>query len=165
MSSKLQPLIPFILVLCHFTFDWLYQTHAEAIAKAKDRNVRFFHCLMYSVPFMPVLWALGMNTDAIFVSLVILFGTHFVIDSYVPVMLWAKYLRRAPQFDDVCIDEFRHVHSRVWQDRVVEKKTYANDEEAFKAMAGTPIGLILIIVMDQFFHIVCLLPIAFMAMR
>ncbi len=161
MDVKYASLVPFVLVLCHFAFDWLYQSHAEAIAKSKDRTVRFWHCCKYAVPFVPVLWALGMNSLRLNVSFAILFVTHYVIDSYVPVMLWAKHLRKAPQFDLVIRTPF-HVHG--WHDKEIEV-TFKSDVDAFKAMAGTPLGLILIIVMDQFLHITCLLPIAFLAIK
>lgn len=161
MDAKYLPLVPFILILCHFAFDWLYQSHKEALAKAKDRRVRFWHCVKYAVPFAPVLWWFGMDVNAILVSLAILFGTHFIIDSYVPVMLWAKYLRKAPQFDNIG----ERPPLRPWQDKVVELRYYENDEEAFKAFASTPLGLILLITMDQFLHIACLLPVAALAMR
>ncbi len=160
------PLVPFILVLCHFAFDWLYQSHAEAIAKSKSRKVRFWHCVKYTVPFLPVLWFFGMDWQSCHRSLLILFVTHYVIDSYVPVMLWAKYLRKAPQFDLVIKSLPNNGEMRGWSDKVIESSgLYRTDVDAFKAMSGTPLGLILIITMDQFLHILCLLPVAYMAMR
>lgn len=163
MDSKYAPLVPFILVLCHFAFDWVYQSHKEALAKSKDHVVRFWHCVKYAVPFAPVLWWMGMGPGDIGLSLAILFGTHFVIDTYIPVMLWAKFLRKAPQFDNV--GERPASESRGWQDNVVEKTYYASDIDAFVAFAQTPLGLILMITMDQFLHIACLLPVAMLAMR
>lgn len=161
MDPKYLPLVPFILVLCHFAFDWVYQTHKEALAKALDRRVRFWHCVKYAAPFAPVLWWFGMDAAAVAASLAILFGTHYVIDSYVPVMLWAKHLRKAPQFANVG-KRFPLVG---WQDKVIEERGYESDIDAFKAFAATPLGLILVITMDQFLHIACLLPIAALAMR
>jgi hypothetical protein len=161
MDTKYMPLVPFVLVLCHFAFDWLYQSHAEAIAKSQNKGVRFLHCGKYATPFIPILWLFGMNPGQIGLSFLILFGTHYVIDSYVPVMLWAKYLRKAPQFDLVVKVPFK---MNGWHDKEIET-TYKSDIEAFKAVAGTPLGLILIITMDQFLHILCLLPVAYMAMR
>lgn len=163
MDTKYMPLVPFVLVLCHFAFDWLYQTHAEAIAKSQNSGVRFWHCVKYSVPFVPVLWLFGMGFWERQLSLLILCATHYVIDSYVPVMLWAKYLRKAPQFDLVDPEKAKTMEG--WSDYRVEPVFYKTDMEAFKAMASTPLGLILVITMDQFLHILCLLPIAYMAMR
>lgn len=126
-----------VLVFWHFFADWLFQTHVEAMAKAKDRRVRAMHCLVYAGLFVPLFAGLHMPLLGACYSLAILFTSHFVIDSYIPVLLWAKYLRRAPQFS-----------------------AGTSNEEAFKAFAATPIGLVLMIVMDQFFHIAFLLPIA-----
>lgn len=156
-----QQLIPFTLILCHFAFDWVYQTHKEAMIKSHNSYIRTLHCIKYAGPFAPVLWAFGLNVDAIGACLAILFLTHYIIDSYVPVMLWAKYLRRAPEFDNV--RKCRELRS--WQDKVIEQRCYENDSEAFKAFASTPLGLILIITMDQFLHITCLLPVAMITMK
>lgn len=163
MDAKYTPLVPFILVLCHFAFDWVYQSHKEALAKSKNRKVRLWHCVKYAVPFVPVLMWFGMGSGAILASLAILFGTHYVIDSYVPVMLWAKYLRRAPEFDN--IGERPVSHPVGWQDKVIERTYYPTDVDAFIAFARTPLGLVLMITMDQFLHIACLLPVAMLAMR
>jgi hypothetical protein len=61
------------------------------------------------------------------------------------VLLWAKYLRKAPQF--------KKVDACGW-----------TDIDAFVAFASTPLGLILLITMDQFLHIACLLPVAVLVM-
>ncbi len=160
MNERYASLVPFILVLCHFAFDWVYQSHAEAMAKSTDHWVRYVHCVKYAVPFAPVLWWFGMDVASVALSLAILFSTHYVIDSYVPVMLWAKYLRRAPQFANV--GKAFSLHA--WQGAPSDER-YADDIDAFKAMAATPLGLILVIVMDQFLHIACLLPVAFLALK
>lgn len=160
MNTRYTSLIPFILILCHFAFDWTYQSHKEALAKSKDRRIRLLHCLKYSVPFVPVLVFMGMSSDQVELSWLWLFGSHYVIDSYVPVMLWAKHLRKAPQFDDVRRSSQRPHVNGSWRDRELEKVVYASDEAAFRAFASTPLGLILVITMDQFLHIACLLPVA-----
>jgi hypothetical protein len=144
------------LTFWHFPADWLFQSHKEALAKAKDRKVRLWHCTKYALTYVPLLWFFGPDWVTMAWCLGILFSTHYVIDSYVPVMLWAKYLRRAPQFANVG----KKFPPQSWQDKVIEERGYDNDEEAFKAFAATPLGLILLITMDQFFHIACLLPVA-----
>jgi hypothetical protein len=120
-------------------------------------------------------WECLWNTWQFWWSLGILWTTHFVIDTYIPVMLWAKYLRRAPQFKDVVppvmltkeqLDNLMAgkglVVGRGWSDKEVDRITYKNDEEAFKAFFMTPIGSILCITMDQLFHIACLWPVAWL---
>lgn len=165
-----------LLVFWHFVADWAFQTHKEAMAKAKDRVVRLIHCLKYGAAFVPVLLFLGLWGDHRYdVSLCLLVASHYVIDSYVPVVLWAKHLRRAPQFDDVVrpvtltkeqLDSIVGGTGRVkgvgWSDNVVDRITYASDEEAFKAFASTPIGCILMVTIDQLLHVAFLLPVAWL---
>ena len=93
----------------------------------------------------------------------ILLVSHFIIDTYIPVMLWAKYLRRAPQFKDVvAAGEVKLVPTaaKPWSDKVIDRVTYLSDVEAFKASFATPVGAILYITMDQFLHVAFLLPVA-----
>lgn len=149
-----------LLVFWHFVADWTFQTNKEALAKAKDRSVRFRHCLSYTVMFAVAFMVMGSKGSnwAQLASCAILFISHFVIDSYVPVMLWAKWLRQAPQFDDVG----KKTRPQAWQDKVIDSVHYHTDEDAFKAFASTPIGLVLMITIDQLFHIAFLLPVAWL---
>lgn len=149
-----------VLVFWHFIADWLFQTHKEAMAKARFPTVRAIHCLKYALAFLPVFWLLRSENATVAWSLVILLLSHYVIDSYVPVMLWAKHLRKAPQFTDAVFSPAAEAGG--WSDRKIDRKTYRTDEEAFKAFAATPLGLVLMITMDQLFHIAFLLPVAWM---
>lgn len=90
-----------------------------------------------------------------------LFLSHYVIDSYVPALLWAKYLRCAPQFEGA---RTRKV-MKPWADKEVDCITYATDVDAFKAFASTPLGLVMMITVDQLFHIAFLLPVAWLMMH
>lgn len=129
-----------LFTIWHFVADWLFQSHEEAMAKALDKKVRAWHCFKYTLAFVPVLFIANSFVPWLIACLV-LFGSHYVIDSYVPVMLWAKFLREAPQFQDPAN------HS---------------DYLAFKAFAATPLGLVLMITMDQVFHILFLVPVAWL---
>ena len=106
-----------------------------------------------------------------YVAFAILFVSHYIIDSYVPVMLWAKHLRKASEFSYVVppmtLTKEQHeafmkgemkIHAVGWSDKVVDHVMYPNDKEAFKAFAHTPIGVVLMITIDQLFHIAFLLP-------
>jgi hypothetical protein len=128
-----------VLVFWHFLADWVFQSHAEAMAKSKSNKVRAWHCLKYTVAFLPVLWLLHVPLASYVLVSGMLFFSHFFIDSYVPVILWAKYLRKDPAFSD----------------------PNNTTEQAFLKMIEKPIGVILMITMDQFFHIAFLLPIAY----
>jgi len=189
-----------ILAFWHFPADWLFQSHKEALAKAKNHLVRARHCLVYTAIYVPVLLLLRLrinpydglhlaSLDNFWWCLAILWVSHFIIDTYWPVMMWAKYLRRAPQFKDVqkygpradgsyamsnaqfeqmmrpggmVLATTGSVQRKGWSDKGIDRITYANDEEAFKAFFMTPIGSILCITMDQLFHIACLWPVAWL---
>ena len=129
-----------ILVFWHFVADWIFQSHDEAMKKSKNHEIRAIHCMIYTICFFPLLCVLPLTTTQLLISVAILFFSHFIEDTYVPVMLWAKHIRKAPEFN--------------WHDR---------DEDAFIAFASTPLGKILAIVVDQLVHIAFLLPIAYMA--
>jgi hypothetical protein len=183
-----------VLVFWHFFADWVFQSHKEAMAKAKNHLVRARHCVVYTVLFIPLLLLLSVRegqdvlggtgtasleiTSSFYISLAILFFSHFVIDTYIPVMLWAKYLRRAPQFADVVppvvltkeqveglLRGEGKIKGRGWSDYEVDRITYKSDEEAFKAFFMTPVGAILCITMDQFLHIAFLLPVAWLMIQ
>lgn len=165
-----------MLVFWHFPADWLFQSHKEALAKSKDWLVRARHCVVYTALYWPLFLLVNFHGLKAGLATVILYVSHYIIDSYIPVMLWAKYLRRAPQFADVVppvtltkeqLDALLRGEGSIvgvgWttdRDRI----TYKNDEEAFKAMAATNLGLLLMIVMDQFFHICFLIPVAWLMM-
>jgi len=156
-----------ILVFWHFFADWVFQSHKEAMNKSKNWDVRAMHCMIYTLFFIPLLAAVGISASKAAFCVVILYCSHFVIDTYVPVMLWAKYLRLAPQFDQVKSQIVQDLcgpcdQSRGWSDRLIDRRLYASDEEAFKAFASTPLGLVLMITMDQLFHIAFLLPVAWL---
>lgn len=175
-----------LFVFWHFVSDWVFQSQKEALAKAKDRKVRAWHCLKYTAPFAPLLSLFRIRTSSdmfsgpevdlalgwqFYTALAILFVSHYIIDSYVPVMLWAKYLRRATEFTYVVkpVTLTKEQHEAIlrgegkivgmgWSDNIVDHVTYPSDEEAFRAFAHTPIGLVLMITMDQLFHIAFLIP-------
>lgn len=159
-----------ILVFWHFVADWVFQTHREALAKSKNLRLRFQHCAEYTFMYSILFWYIGFDNNLAWRAAGLLFVSHFIIDSYVPVMLWAKYFRKAPQFDGVVKKfskptETEELTNGQWKNTIIDKITYASDEEAFIAYVSTPIGLVLMITMDQLFHITFLLPIAYMIMR
>ena len=68
-------------------------------------------------------------------------------------MLWAKYIRRAPEF------------KRVGGPGDLFGPDPKDDKEAFILFTSTPLGKILAIVVDQTSHLLCLLPIILMVLR
>lgn len=129
--------VAFLLTFLHFIVDWGFQTHTEAMTKASDWRVRGRHCCVYAVGLiLPLLFVLPGTGDRFF-ALSLLWLSHFAIDTYVPVYVWAKYLRRAPQLQKP-----------------------PSELEGFKALAKEPLGLFLVIAMDQAWHILFLFPVA-----
>jgi hypothetical protein len=180
-----------LLAFWHFPADWLFQSQKEALAKAKDHLVRARHCTVYTLLYVPLLLLLrtrvhegifdyGPNVETMlgyqfWASLAILWVSHFIIDTYWPVMMWAKYLRRAPQFKDVVkpvlltpeqVEDLKTgkgiVRGVGWSDKEIDRITYKSDEDAFKAFFMTPVGAILCITMDQLFHLWFLWPVAWL---
>lgn len=139
-----------IFVIFHFIADWVFQTHHEAINKTKNWKIRVRHCTIYTVLMLGALYATCYITALEFLLYgIILFASHFLEDSYVPVFYWAKYFRQEP--------ELNATKNNTWSD---EEKTPTNNLVNFKLFASQPIGLILLIVIDQIIHLLFLLPIS-----
>lgn len=137
----------FLLVVIHFFADWLFQSEAEAMRKSKCAETRSRHCAIYTVFFVPfLLWTTGHVACVMFSSFWI-FWTHWIEDTYIPVMLWAKHLRKAKEFAVEYFDP-------------VSKEVVFTDEDKFRAFVSTPLGLILAIAVDQIIHVVSLAPVA-----
>lgn len=133
-----------LLTLVHFVADWVFQSHDEAMAKSRNAYVRHKHCLTYSVL---CLLTIGMMfrsttwTEILFIYLT-LYVSHFLEDSYVPIYMWARYIRKPPEITA----QLPHV---------------AGIELAkFVRFADTTLGKILIIALDQIIHLMFLVPIA-----
>lgn len=138
-----------LLVFLHFFADWLFQSHDEAMKKSHDAQVRMIHCFIYTIFFVPVMGVLGLTlTQAMFCS-GLLFWSHFFEDTYVPVMLWVKHVRNPPEFRELADDGTR----------------LYTDEQAFRKWIASPLGMIIMIVVDQLVHITFLFPIAYYAVE
>lgn len=129
-----------VLTFVHFFADWLFQSHFEATNKHKNAKVRAWHCLIYTIAFIPILLVMDVSVTAMIISLFILFISHFFIDTYIPVYLWAKYLRKAPP---------------------LQKENLGNKTEmqAFAEMWSNPVYPILFIAVDQILHLTFLWPV------
>lgn len=130
-----------VMTFIHFFVDWVFQSHAEAMAKHNNARVRFWHCMNYTLGFVPLLWFFLLTRALVWwqylLSLGILFFSHFIEDTYLPVYWWAKYIRRPPEM--------------VGDSRV-----------GFITFVSTPLGKILMIAIDQIIHIAFLFPIVWM---
>ncbi len=124
-----------LLVFAHFVADWLCQSHAEAMAKSQNNLVRAIHCAVYSTLCTVVIGTMTESMSVVVWSFAILFTSHYFEDTYAPVFVWVRYVRRPPGVVDL---------------------------DTFKAFAGTNLGLILMIVVDQLVHLLFLIPVSVM---
>ena len=165
-----------LLVFWHFFADWVFQSEKEALAKAENFWVRYRHVCTYTTLFVPFFWFVGFWNALTGVALCFLWLTHFFIDTYWPVKMWAKYLRRADQFKHVVTttltkEQYEQFLSPGGLKTLLHSGTvslddvkYPSDKEALRAMFATPTGAILCITIDQLCHIACLLPVVWLMM-
>lgn len=126
-----------LLTFLHFVADWVFQSHAEAMAKTSNSAVRALHCTTYTAVCCFVI-AVVVHTSALRLVAIgfLLLISHFFEDTYLPVYVWARYIRKPP-----------------------EMSARASIED-FKAFAETTLGKILLIAIDQIVHILFLLPVS-----
>ncbi len=184
-----------LLTLLHFTVDWVFQSHDEAMAKSRDWAVRLRHCSVYTMPFVLVMAASTWSLLPCFGACAILFVSHFVEDTYLPVLWWAKYVRRPPTMRRRLVwhegwwairegKETRYFRSDVelrilkevlgHRDHPRQVMDHANpraeaqrrlDLDGFISFVGDPLGKILLIAIDQIVHLLFLVPVAYMLAR
>lgn len=130
-----------VLGFIHFFVDWIFQSHAEAMVKHNNPKIRAKHCLIYTVGFVPLFCFCDFSLVEWLVATNILFWSHFCEDTYIPVFLWAKYIRKPPEMS--CEDP----------------------HAGFVAFIQTTMGKILMIAIDQIIHLAFLFPIAWMILQ
>lgn len=130
-----------VLAFIHFFADWIFQTHREATNKHNNPFIRGRHCLVYTAAFVPFMLLIGISGWSLLVSIATLFLSHFIIDTYVPVFLWARYMRRVPALI-----------------KSTDKQT------TFKQLWEQPVYPILFITIDQICHLTFLWPIVLIAL-
>lgn len=145
-----------ILCFIHFFVDWIFQSHAEAMVKHNNPKIRAKHCLIYTAGFIPLLALCHFSFWEWLIALNILFWSHFCEDTYVPVYLWAKYVRRPP--------EMTEPRKQVGTDGYVFVLP-PDPKAGFVDFIQTAMGKILMIAIDQIIHLMFLLPIAYMMLR
>jgi hypothetical protein len=147
-----------LLVFFHFAVDWLFQSHDEAMAKSSNWRVRWRHCEIYTFPFIPVMWLLKLTYIEMAIGILVLFFSHFFEDTYYPVLLWVKHIRKPPHFNPKS-------HFNPVGHHMPDFNSKEADVERFKAFVSTPLGIILVIAVDQIIHISFLFVIVYMALN
>ena len=149
-----------VLGFIHFFTDWIFQSHAEAMVKHANAKVRAKHCAIYTLGFVPLLifcMCVGALTWWQWLACIaILFFSHFVEDTYIPVFLWAKYIRRPPEMTEP-IKEESNIDGYV-------KIKKPDAEAGFKLFINTTLGKILMITIDQIIHFIFLFPVVYFIM-
>ena len=138
--------------------DWLFQSQSEAVAKATSPRVRAWHCLTYAAPFVPILYLMGLS-GGIIACVAWLWLSHFIIDSYVPLFLWAKHIRKFPGLANQEPDDESLLPPAV--EGMAEEQ---RQEAAFADLFHNPVSAIILITVDQIFHLICLWPIIGLAL-
>jgi hypothetical protein len=136
-----------ILAFIHFFVDFIFQSHSEAMIKHNNAKVRAKHCLIYTLGFLPLIitlvyWNAYTQMEA-FIAMNVLFWSHYLEDTYLLIVLWAKYIRRPPQMTDNPTDMLK----------------------GFKEFIDTTLGKILMIVLDQVVHLAFLFLLVYMALN
>lgn len=136
-----------LLAFNHFLVDWVFQTHWEAMNKGKNGWIRAIHCMVYTVGFAPVMFALGIREWEFLGCAAVLFVSHHIEDTYRPVMWWFKNIRRVPEL----------------RSRVDGYSDMARMGRYLKE--GGPLGYILLISIDQIIHLCFLWVIVWAALN
>lgn len=149
-----------LLVLVHFVADWVFQSHAEAMAKPTNHWIRAKHCLIYTaLMLLSIVLTVQPSIGACACMAGILFLSHFFEDTYLPVFVWAKMIRKPPEM----VPPPPTTHTmRVEGLGDIKFAAPEPGIKEFLAFAGTPLGKILLIAIDQIVHLVFLLPVAAM---
>lgn len=124
-----------VLSFIHFFVDWIFQSHDEAMVKHKNAKIRAKHCLIYTLGFVPLFFLLDLSLGLGIVLSLILFLSHFVEDTYLPVYLWTKYIRKPSEMKE-------------------------DDVSGFIVFTNTALGKILMIAIDQIIHLAFIMIVA-----
>ena len=143
-----------VLTFVHFFVDWIFQSHSEAMVKHNHPWIRAKHCAIYTTGFLPFFYVCGFTPLEWIFSINLLFWSHFVEDTYLPVYYWAKYIRRPPQMTEPQKTTGLDGYVTVGQ---------PDPKKGFVQFVETPIGKILMIAVDQIIHLAFLFPIAWLA--
>lgn len=149
-----------LLAFVHFAVDWIFQSHAEAMVKHNNPWIRAKHCAIYTLGFVPLLYVFEFSFWECFISIHILFWSHFLEDTYIPVFLWAKYIRKPPEMTEPWKENY-HAEDGTLSVRIHPP----NAMRGFSQWVQTPMGKILMIAIDQIIHLAFLFPIVYMALQ
>lgn len=138
-----------VFCFIHFFVDWIFQSHAEAMVKHNNWKIRAKHCIIYSLGFIPIMFVLDFSISKLLLAINILFWSHFYLDTYHGVYLWAKYIRKPPEMTECWKEAY------IREDGLTAFKIHAPDpKHGFIEFIQTTLGKILMIVIDQISHLI-----------
>lgn len=147
-----------VLTFIHFFVDWVFQSHSEAMVKHNNPKVRAKHCLIYTLGFVPFMWLCDFTVWEYVLSINVLFWSHFYLDTYHGVFLWAKYVRRPPEM----VESWKEIYLR--EDGSTAFKVHSPDPvKGFVEFIQTTLGKILMITLDQISHLIFLWVLVYFA--
>lgn len=128
-----------VLMFIHVLADWMAQTDTMARRKADESPwLLIVHSVAYAAMFLPVLAvAFRYSMHLTVSSFLALIMSHGAIDTYTPIWLWARFVRRPPEMRDDPVNGFT-----TWSTK--------------------PYGLFITLCVDQFMHACFLAPVAMM---
>lgn len=144
-----------VMTFIHFFVDWICQTHSEAMQKHNNAKVRAKHCAIYTIGFVPFLLVFPLPLWKIVISLNILFWSHFYLDTYHGVFLWAKHIRKPPDMSEPQKFTSEDGHVTILP---------PDPKKGFIQFVSTPLGKILMIAVDQISHLAFIFPIIYLIM-
>jgi len=136
-----------LYMLWHFAVDFGAQTHAQghgkSVRNAKGNGYLLAHCLTYTVLMVIPLYFFLPRWDLL-VAAVILWGSHMIGDTYWPVYLWYRFIRRPP---------------------LPEGHAGWSMEAAGVRIRENPGDGVILMVVDQVYHLTFLLPMIWMVLH
>ncbi len=121
------------LTFIHFIADWIFQTDWEAKHKTKKHWVRVIHCSVYTIFFLIPILVINPSTSMLIFCLASIWISHFFIDTYAPILIWASYIRKIPE---------------------LQRKDFFEKEKSFvELFTKSPVYAVIFIMVDQILHI------------
>jgi hypothetical protein len=103
------------LLMGHFIFDWLLQTHWMSMNKSKHWLPLTVHSFIYALGVYITAWA-ALGGFPTWYTLLILFVTHVLLDDYRFHIWWMTKIKRIPAekaretlWMIICIDQIWHI--------------------------------------------------------
>lgn len=99
-----------LILLCHIIGDFYLQTNKIAEEKKNNNWFLLLHCFLYVIPLHFVMFLLRNNLVSIILSMIIIGGTHYIIDRLKVVF---ENIERCPKHYLFLIDQILHIISLI----------------------------------------------------